>query len=902
MNRCSYIDIKELAMTCAFPYSEKLEKFEGHGLEKKRDGNWILLESDMTKRDLVELLEKNGLYKKAPVQEFRAHIDCGVCAKKIERELNRDPWIEKAEYRFAKSILSVESNLPRDEIARKALALDDELSLPDDCRRMSFEIDKDEAERIIGEKAGYPWMLEASYDGGKGRLDIVSLLDEEETRTRLAIAKPYRKYTFGAVVDCSSCAERIERELEKVDGIKDVHFNFQNRRLTLSSSLERDEIVASAKKADNELTILDEDAMEFDVRLSRRALGKLKAHEGINSARIEDGRLFINTSLERKKVEALVDDLSVKDRDLARIIAAAILFVASHISGVGAIAILAYLVAGYDVLAKAARNIVKGHVFDENFLMSIATIGALAISSYEEAAGVMIFYQIGEYLQKKALGRSRRNISSLLDLTEDEIEVLGDDGPKKAKAKDVGIGTRFLVRAGEKISLDAIVREGKGSIDEKAITGESLPREVAPGSLVPSGAVNGEAALTLEAVKRYEDSTAARIMKLVRDGEERKAASEKFITRFSRYYTPIVCLLTILVATIPPLVAGTGFRMWLYRGLMLLVISCPCALVLSVPLTYFASIGAFARKGILVKNAETIEKLSKTAVVAFDKTGTLTRGSFVVTKVECPSMDSAVFMDIASSLEAMSTHPIAKAVADYGKGKLKVEDFREVPGKGIEGRIGDDLYFLGRDDSRDEDGLAIKLEKNGAYVGTIVLEDEMKQGARDAVESLSGLGVSKTVMLSGDRRRNAERIGSLAGLDEVKAPLLPHEKLEELEKLLSPGRTVVYVGDGINDAPSLMRADVGISMGSIGSDAAIESSDAVIMNDNLESVATAIRISRRTETIVRENIVFSIGIKVLIMILGILGYADMWLAVFADTGVALIATINAMRALKTPSR
>ena len=842
--------------------------------------------------DEIEFPEE--VERKTTTYEFRPVIDCPVCAKKVETGLENNPEISKADYNFSQGRLRVTTVLGRLEVMELASQIEDEIAFPEEEHTVTVPMESDTA-RL----KGIYGILAIEGDKSTDTYRIRTYLEEDEIASLLGIDNSWKDYSFKAVIDCAACAAKVERKLASTKGINNVHFNFEKARLTLSSTLSRDEIVAICKGVEDEIGLYDESTFEYDRKISSKAMTELSKIDGITKVEKKGNHLFITSTLDRKKVDGLVRAIPESDWTLYRIIIAAALFMVSELSGIKQIAILSYIIAGYDVLFRALKNITKGHVFDENFLMSIATVGALIISSYEEAAGVMIFYQIGEYFQKKALGRSRQNISNLLDLTEDEVTVVDEDGTMTTrKAESVEKGERIIVHAGEKISLDGIILQGISSIDEKSITGESIPRNVKPGDRIPSGAVNGEGVLTVEAETTYEDSTAMRIMHLIKDGEEKKAKSEKFITRFSRYYTPAVCLITLLVALIPPLFFDGIWKDWLYRGLMLLVISCPCALVLSVPLSYFASIGSFARRGILVKNAESIEKLSKITTMAFDKTGTLTEGNFHVSYIECNDMEEDEFITIAASLEALSRHPIAKAVSDLTGKRLDVADFKEIAGRGIEGRIAGHDYSIGRKEDYSREGLAISLEKDGKEVGFLIVEDTLKSNARDTIERLKSHGIRKTVMLSGDRRENAVAVGDKAGIDIVKAPLLPHEKLDELEKLIASENMVAYVGDGINDAPGLVRADVGISMGSIGSDAAIEASDCVIMNDSLESIDDAVAIARKTERIVMENIYFSILVKVAVMVLGIAGIANMWMAVFADTGVAFIATLNAMRALR----
>ena len=594
------------------------------------------------------------------------------------------------------------------------------------------------------------------------------------------------------------------------------------------------------------------------------------------------------------------------DFNLVRILLSAAVFFCSRIFELPSLAVLAYIIAGYDILLKALRNIFKGRVFDENFLMSIATIGALFISSYEEAAGVMIFYQIGEHFQQKAVNRSRKRIGDLMDMTEEHVTVLDDGNEKIVKPEDVRIGEVIKIKSGEKVAVDCTILQGTSFLDQRALTGESTPVKASCGDHVMSGSINGQGILIASVQKTYQDSTASKIRDLVDSSSTKKAKSERFITRFSRYYTPAVCLLALSVAVLIPFITGADAKTGIYRALSLLVISCPCALVLSIPLSYFAAVGSFAKNQILVKNAEGIENLSKVKTIAFDKTGTLTKGNFKVIHVKAHNKKNEELLLIAASLEKESSHPVAQSILDAYKGKtlLRSENVKEIPGIGIEGTINGSKYRIGRTGctemlSPDDFGTICHVEKDGICLGYIVIRDEIKEESENAIRKLKKLGIEKTVMLSGDNAASACKIGEKLHIDEVHSSLMPEQKLEELDKLMKENSPVCYVGDGMNDAPALMRADIGVAMGGVGSDAAIEAADVVIMNDNLSKLADAVAIAKRTQKIVMENIILSLGIKIAVMLFSIIGLADMWLAVFADTGVCFIAVLNAMRAMRS---
>lgn len=847
-----------------FPFVNGMERLEEEGLAIRVDGIWAEFDSASPRLELVELLKEKGLYSEPQKVRIPAEIDCPVCAKKIENGLARNPKVEKASFSLTGKLLTVVGYLSEEEIRKEALAIDDEIVFLDGQGQsrlvIAASVDCPNCARRIEEGLKrHDRIRSASFELNSSKLVVDTSLSEDEVKKLVTSLdkdvvfpdhKRRRLLVLDADIDCPTCAHKIEQELMHVDGIFGASFDFRRKKLKVDTLLEEEKVKAEARRIDQDIVF------------------------------------------QEKKKKEKADFL------LIRVILSAVILVLAFLTGIKEIAVLAFLASGYDVVFKAVRNLFKGRIFDENFLMTIATLGALFISSYEEAAGVMIFYQIGEMFQKRALGRSRRNIEELLDLTEETVTLVTGDELRSTSVEDVQEKDVILVRPGEKISLDGEILEGASSLDEKAITGESLSRNVGVGDKVSSGSVNNEGVLKIKVTSRYEDSTASKIVRLVKESEEKKAGSELFITRFARYYTPLVCLVTLLTIAIPTLLLGQDPETWLYRGLMLLVISCPCALVLSVPLSYFASIGAFAKKGILVKNSETVERLSRTDVIAFDKTGTLSEGSFSIVRVEALECNEQELLDIASSIERMSNHPIARAIVEAHKGSLQVESFKEIPGSGVEAVIGQACYKVGRSLDYSGTGVEVVVEKDGRRLGSIILEDRIKDNASAVMSRLKDLGIRNLVMLSGDRRGNAEYLASKAGIKDVRAPLKPEEKLEEIERLLDSSKVLVYVGDGINDSPSLMRADVGISMGCMGSDAAIEASDAVITHDNLDAIPTAIRISRKTERIVKENIIFSIAIKLAIMVLGILGLANMWMSVFADTGVALIATLNAMRALK----
>lgn len=577
---------------------------------------------------------------------------------------------------------------------------------------------------------------------------------------------------------------------------------------------------------------------------------------------------------------------------VARVVLALILFVAGFVFK--PIFIAAYLVAGYDVLLRALKNIFKGHIFDENFLMSLATIGAFCIHEFPEAVMVMLLYQIGEYLQDKAVDKSRDSISDLMDIRPDYANF----GGQKVAPSEIKIGDTIEVYAGEKIPLDGIVQEGEASVDTSAITGESTPRKAKVGDSVISGCINLDGILKIQVTKEFGESTVSKILELVENASSKKTRTENFITRFAGYYTPVVVVLALLIAFVPPLFVDGN---WIERALTFLVISCPCALVISIPLGFFAGIGASSSKGILVKGSVYLEELAKTSTAIFDKTGTLTQGVFEVQKVSSENPD---LLKYAACAEAHSSHPIAAAIRKaWGKEIPEQLNIQEIAGKGIRAIIDGKEILVGNAkltgaEEVCEAGTVVYVSIDGVYAGYIVISDKVKDDSKFAIESLKKLGI-KTVMLTGDSSTAAEQVKSELGIDEVYSELLPIDKVNKLEEEMEMAcGKVVFTGDGINDAPVLTRADIGISMGALGSDSAIEASDIVIMDDKPSKIVTAIGISKRTLAIVKQNIVFALLVKLAFLILGGFGYINMWGAVFADVGVSLLAVLNALRILK----
>lgn len=608
-------------------------------------------------------------------------------------------------------------------------------------------------------------------------------------------------------------------------------------------------------------------------------------------------------------------------RQLYKIIAAAVLFAVAFmlpVSGYWRLAVwsAAYLIVGLPIVRKAFRNIGHGQVFDENFLMTAATVGAFALGEYSEGVAVMLFYQIGELFQSYAVNKSRKSIAALMDIRPDYANIERDGKVVRVSPEDVRPGEDIIVTAGEKIPLDGRIVEGYSLIDTAAITGESVPREAAVGDEVISGCINLNGRLKIKVTRDFGQSTVAKILDLVENASSQKASVENFITRFARYYTPAVVFLALAIAVLPPLlVDGAAFSDWLYRALTFLVISCPCALVISVPLGFFGGIGAASRNGILVKGSNYLEALAATEIAVFDKTGTLTKGCFEVSRVQGEGIDDDTLLETAALAGGNSTHPVSQSIRKaYGKeiDLRRVADFEELPGRGIKATIGGKTVLLGNKKLLDEYGIkfnpvngagtVVYIAAGGIFRGFILIADEIKPDAPAAIAALKKAGIRETVMLTGDNAAVAENVAQTLGLDKFFANLLPVQKVEKVEALMkdkSDGGKLIFAGDGINDAPVLALADIGIAMGGVGSDAAVEAADIVIMTDEPSKIAQAIKISQRTLRIVRQNIVFALGVKFLVLLMGAEGLATMWDAVFADVGVSVIAIINSMRALKS---
>lgn len=602
---------------------------------------------------------------------------------------------------------------------------------------------------------------------------------------------------------------------------------------------------------------------------------------------------------------------------LYRIIAAAVLFIIFTLLKPEGFTrfilfMMPYLTVGLPVLKKAAVNILHGQVFDENFLMCLATIGAICIGEYPEAVFVMLFYQVGDLFESIAVGKSRNSISALMDICPEYVNVERDGKVEQIDPDEASVGDIIIIKPGEKVPLDGIITEGSSSLNTTALTGESMPMDVSAGDSVINGCININGLLKVKVTKEYSDSTVAKILELVENSAENKAHTENFITKFARYYTPIVVIFALILAFLPPVFLGGDFKDWMMRALNFLVVSCPCALVISIPLSYFSGIGCASRNGILIKGSNYMEAVTKADTVVFDKTGTLTKGSFFVTEIHPAGMSEDELMEITAVAESFSDHPISLSLKKACKAQLdtgRVSDTEELSGRGVKAVVDGKIVFAGNARLMEEVGCeyidcdsfgtVIHTSVDGKYAGYIIISDKIKDDSKSAIAALKSAGIKNTVILSGDKKAVAKKIGEELGIDTVYSELLPSDKVEKLSEIIDKSLgSVIFVGDGINDAPSLSRADVGIAMGALGSDAAIEAADIVLMDDKPSKIPLTLKIAEKTKNIVRQNIIFAIAVKILVLILSALGMSNMWQAVFADVGVSVIAIINAMRAQK----
>ncbi len=765
---------------------------------------------------------------------------CGNCAAKIEQDVKKLNGVTSASLDFVSKTLSME--ITDNTTANSLIA---------------------QADSII-----------------KRHDPAVVMLEKEATQ-------PGQKTLYLLGLCCADCAQRIEAQVRHIEGVKAASLDFVSQRLTVEA-------------------------------VNKSALPSIIRQASQIALDIEPG---IQISYTDKKPEKS-GSTAVKQWALRLILTAGALLFAVGLffdfspSAELIIFLLSYLLIGGEVVHRALKNISKGQVFDENFLMSVATIGAFAIGNYPEGVAVMLFYQVGEAFQRLAVNRSRKSISALMDIRPDFANLKISGEIRRVTPEEVGIGDYILVKPGEKIPLDGRILEGTSALDTSALTGESLPRDVEPGDEVLSGSINKNGVLTIEVSKEFEESTISKILDLVQNASSKKAPTENFITKFAKYYTPFVTFAALALAVIPPLILpGAQFTDWLYRALAFLVISCPCALVISIPLSFFGGIGGASKNGILVKGSNYLEALNNVDTIVFDKTGTLTKGIFKVTKaVAANGWTEEELLFYAAHAESFSNHPIALSIQKAYRQPIspdRIMEQEEVAGQGIRAKIDGKAVLAGNGKLMDAEhipwqqanelGSVVHLAVEGIYAGYIVISDEIKPDSKKALQELKALGINHTAMLTGDTRVAGEAIGREIGLDAVYSELLPHQKVEQLEQLdknrNSKGK-LVFVGDGINDAPVLARADIGIAMGALGSDAAIEAADVVLMTDEPSKIVSAIKVARKTRAIVWQNILFAMGVKLVFLSLATFGIATMWEAVFGDVGVTIIAILNAMRAMK----
>lgn len=792
----------------------------------------------------VKLSNKNNI-KKVKKEFVLEGLGCANCAAKIEQKINALDGIHTANVNFLTKTLTLEIK----EINR--------------------------VEELISAVT-----------------NIVTNIEAQVKVKEKISDKIFRKEILLEGLCCANCAGKIERESNNIDGIKSATVDFVRTMLIM-------QIEDSSK----ETTIIN-NVREIVKRIE----------PDVNVVVLDEKDKALKSKDEEAKEE------SNKGEIIRFAVGAAIFAIATAMNFSNSIELMLYLISyalvGGEVILGAVKNIRRGQVFDENFLMSIATIGAFAIGEYPEGVAVMLFYQIGEMFQDMAVNRSRKSISALMDIRPDFANLKLNDSIKKVDPEEVRIGDVIVVKPGEKVPLDGKVIEGNSMIDTAALTGESVPKEVGAGDSILSGVINKNGLLTIKVEKEFGDSTVAKILDLVQNASSKKAPTENFITKFARYYTPAVVFAALALAVIPPLVIeGATFSQWIYRALAFLVVSCPCALVVSIPLGFFGGIGGASRNGILVKGGNYLEALNNVEIVVFDKTGTLTKGIFKVTEIKPENnISENELIACAAYAENYSNHPIATSILRaYGKEIIqdKINDYEEISGHGVKVVLDGKEVLAGNYKLMNKENISYKqVETIGTvvhvaidkkYAGYIVISDEVKEDSAKAIKALKAAGVKKTVMLTGDNKTVGTKIAKELGLDEVHAELLPDQKVEKLEMLFkekSAKGKIVFVGDGINDAPVLARADIGIAMGGVGSDAAIEAADVVIMTDEPSKIASAIKIAKKTRTIVMQNIVFALGIKIIILGLVAIGMGTMWEAVFGDVGVALLAVLNAMRAMK----
>ncbi|MBU5483353.1 cadmium-translocating P-type ATPase [Clostridium sp. MSJ-11] len=790
-------------------------------------------------------------------------LDCANCSAKIERAVNNFEEVESAYMNFVTKVLTI--------------MLKEEKNRDNVLGKTKETVNKYEPHVKVRER--------------KSIAEIKKIQKHENKISKVELILEG--------LDCANCSAKIERAVGELSEVKDASMNFVSKVLTINLKEEKNKesIINKTKEIVNKY--------EPDVKVSEKNAPMVR--------KVEEAKEVA------KEIEEEREEKFEGKRKIYQIaIGAVIAIIAALLKDKGMIGlvlfIISYLLIGGEIVLKAFRNISRGQVFDENFLMTVATLGAFAINDYAEAVAVMLFYQVGEIFQDYAVDRSRKSISALLDIRPDYANLLVDSNISKVSPEEVEVGDVVIVKPGERVPLDGVVLEGESFIDTSALTGESVQRRVKEGSEILSGFINKTALLKVKVSKNYGQSTVAKILDLVENAGAKKAPTEKFITKFARYYTPAVVFTAVALAILPPLfIEGATFSEWIYRALTFLVISCPCALVVSIPLTFFGGIGASSKKGILVKGGNYLEALNNVDTVVFDKTGTLTKGEFKVNNLYLEEgINKEDFAYKAALIESFSNHPIAISIRDYyGKevDKNVIKDYEEIWGMGVKALIDGKKVLLGNDKLMSKENIKSKevedygtithLAVDGVYWGYMVISDQIKEDSKDAIKKLKEKGINNIVMLTGDSKKVGEKVGEILNIDKVYSELLPGDKVDIVEKLYSNKKgNLIFVGDGINDAPVLRRADIGVAMGALGSDAAIEASDVVIMTDEPSKLITAIQVAKKTRRIVMQNIVFALGVKIFVLILAALGLTNMWAAVFADVGVALIAVLNAMRIVR----
>ena len=695
-------------------------------------------------------------------------------------------------------------------------------------------------------------------------------------------------------LNCANCATKIEENVKKLEGVNEANINFVNKTLTLkiNSEIKPEEIEKIVKK------------VEPDVKIYDKNIPKNKSQNEIEQKN--------NASKEYEEEEEEVDKAEIRRLLFSLMFFILALLIKEPFALKLSLFIVSYLVSGWKVLSRSFKNILNGTIFDENFLMSIATIGAFTIGEFPEAVGVMLFYEFGDFLQDKAVDNSRKSIKSLLNMRPTYANLLKGDKVLKVSPEEVKVGQLLLINPGEKVPLDGIVVKGISTVDTSALTGESVPKRVKENDEVLSGFINLNGTITIRVQNEYSESTFSKILDIVENASNKKAKTEKFITKFAKYYTPVIVFSAIALAFIPPLIVGGAFSQWLYRALIFLVISCPCALVISIPLIYFAGIGKLSKKGVLVKGGNYLETLKNVDTIIFDKTGTLTKGVFEVSEIKpLNGLNEEALLKIAAYAESHSNHPIAKSIKEYFHQEIDekvIKEHEEIAGRGVISKINDDDILIGNKELLEEYGIEVPsfdgyetivyIAINKNLAGYIKISDKIRPMAKESIKKLKKLGIKKTVLLTGDNEKIGRNIALNLGIDEYYGKLLPEDKVKLLEKYLKEKPSVAFIGDGINDAPVLARADVGIAMGGLGSDAAIEASDIVIMEDDLSKLIDLINVSKKTVRISWQNLSFILTIKFLFLILGALGLTNMWGAVFADVGVTLLSIFNSLRILR----